>query len=57
MIDEPSQDSRAEDFSDWPVAPADVASAGRSCSVILIVAAVTLFLVCAATAIRVAFMQ
>lgn len=57
MIDEPEQDDRPEDFSDSPVAPADVASAGRSCSVILIVAAATLLLVCAATAIRVAFMQ
>lgn len=57
MIDEPGRDDRAEDFSDSPVAPADVASAGRSCSVILIVAAVTLLLVCAATAIRLAFMQ
>lgn len=57
MIDEPRQDDRAEDFSDSPVAPADVASAGRSCSAILIVAAVTLLLVCVATAIRVAFMQ
>lgn len=57
MIDEPEQDNRADDFSDSPVAPADVASAGRSCSVILIVAALTLLLVCAATAIRVAFMQ
>ncbi len=57
MIDEPEQDERPEDFSDSPVAPGDVASAGRSCSVILIVAAVTLLLICAATAIRVAFMQ
>ncbi len=57
MIDELEQNDRAEDFSDSPVAPADVASAGRSCSVILIVAAATLLLVCVATAIRLVFMQ
>lgn len=34
------------------VSPADVASAGRSCSVILIVAAAILLLICLATAIR-----
>lgn len=45
-----------DEFADSPVAPADVASAGRSCSVILIVAAATLLLVCVATVLRLAFL-
>jgi hypothetical protein len=45
-----------DDPDDSPVSPADVASAGRSCSVILVVAAATLLLICLATVIRLAFM-
>ena len=55
MSDGRRSDSDRDEFADSPVSPADVASAGRSCSVILIVAAVTLLLICVATLIRLAF--
>jgi hypothetical protein len=49
----PDEDSfRPIDPADMPVLPGDVASAGRSCSVVIILLAVVLVLVCLSVAIR-----
>jgi hypothetical protein len=40
-----------------PVDPRDIASAGRSCSVILVLAAVILLVLCVGIALRWAFLQ
>ena len=45
------------DLPDTPIDPADIASAGRSCSVILILAAVTLLVICVGVGLRWAFAQ
>ena len=43
---------RPDDYPDTPVAPADIASAGRSCSAIIILVAVILLILCVSIAIR-----
>ncbi|MFM9105846.1 MAG: hypothetical protein ACKOWF_04025 [Chloroflexota bacterium] len=47
-----SAESRAQDFPDAPVSAADVASAGRSCSMILVLLAVILLLLCVSIGLR-----
>lgn len=42
----------AADLPETPIDPADIASAGRSCSVILILAAVLLLVVCVGIGLR-----
>ena len=46
------RDEAATDYSDAPVLPQDVASAGRSCSVVLILLAAILLLVCVSLGFR-----
>ena len=43
---------RPADYPDTPVDPADIASAGRSCSAILILFAVILLVLCVGIALR-----
>lgn len=45
------------DLPETPIDPADIASAGRSCSVILILAAATLLLLCVGIGLRWAMAQ
>lgn len=43
---------RVADYPETPIAPADVASAGRSCSAIVVLAAVVVLVLCVALAVR-----
>ena len=47
-----SHDHDQNHYPDTPVAPADIASAGRSCSAILILFAVILLVLCVGIAVR-----
>jgi hypothetical protein len=51
-FEQDSATQQAADFSDAPVLPGDVASAGRSCSVILILLAAILLMICVSVTIR-----
>ncbi|HET7094282.1 MAG TPA: hypothetical protein VFI22_12400 [Thermomicrobiales bacterium] len=46
MEPEPRPTQRAADYDATPIAPADVESAGRSCSVIIILLAILLLVLC-----------
>jgi hypothetical protein len=53
MSDDPNGSGpRPADYSDSPVDPADIASAGRSCSAILILFAAILLVLCLGIALR-----
>ncbi|HEU5430353.1 MAG TPA: hypothetical protein VFU81_01750 [Thermomicrobiales bacterium] len=43
---DPTPSERAAPYDETPIAPADVESAGRSCSVIIILLAVLLLVLC-----------
>jgi hypothetical protein len=43
---EPTPSERATPYDETPIAPADVDSAGRSCSVIVILLAILLLVLC-----------
>lgn len=49
---EPPVSRRAADFDETPINPAEVDSAGRSCSAIIILVAILLLVVCVALAWR-----
>lgn len=53
MSEDPSDDgARPAEYPETPVAPADIASAGRSCSAIVILFAVILVVLCVGIAVR-----
>ncbi|HEU0113073.1 MAG TPA: hypothetical protein VFQ80_00250 [Thermomicrobiales bacterium] len=43
---EPTPSERAASYDETPIAPADVESAGRSCSVIIVLLAVLVLVLC-----------
>jgi len=58
MSDDPNGTGpRPDDYPDTPVAPADIASAGRSCSAIVILVAIILLVLCVAITLRWATMR
>lgn len=53
MSEDPSDDGlRPAEYPETPVAPADIASAGRSCSAIVILLAVIFLVLCVGIAVR-----
>lgn len=53
MSDDPNGPGpRPADYPDTPVDPADIASAGRSCSAILVLFAIILLVLCVGIALR-----